>query len=171
MATKRPRRLSVNSVKAMNDYRALVEAIGHLVVYWGLIERQIDNWVMVAFHECGGKHIEKTIPRMFKRKRQFLKKCFKRLAPLQPFQDAAVEILNEAKEVGGIRNDIVHGNIRKLASDRGVYRFDILDAQDDYHTVRTMELNLHQFPVLEKRTAKLLTRARRMSQELTALFP
>ena len=130
--TKKPRRISAHRQLAFHQYRQLIEAVGHLVVYWSLIERQIDNWIMVAFHECGGDQLaeRRVLPRQFKRKARFLRKCFRTLPPLQPYKDAALAILKEAALIADIRNPVVHGNIRGLKSDRGVYRFDVLDAKD-----------------------------------------
>jgi hypothetical protein len=84
-----------------DDFRALCMAIGFVVVNWSVIEQQVDNWVNVTFINCGGNALRKNgdIPRSFKMKADYLKKCFKNLDVLKPF---AIEGLNLLGRVSNI---------------------------------------------------------------------
>lgn len=60
------------------EFLGLCQAIGYVVVHWSIIEQQLDQWVSVAFDECGGKNRrrDEDIPTGFKQKRTFFNGCF-----------------------------------------------------------------------------------------------
>lgn len=37
-----------------DEMKGLCMAVGFVVLNWAMIERQLDNWVMVVFHDCDG---------------------------------------------------------------------------------------------------------------------
>jgi hypothetical protein len=44
-----------DSDDSLEEFFDLCKAIGYLVLHWAIIEQNGDNWVNVAFNDCGGK--------------------------------------------------------------------------------------------------------------------
>ena len=80
-----------------------------MVVHWSFVERGIDTSIAVIFHEAGGNTIEPELPRMYKRKTKFLRKCFNKLPPLAGFAAEGRALLGRASALVGIRHTVIHG--------------------------------------------------------------
>ena len=80
----------------VDDYLALCQAVGHIVVEWSLVERQFDNWISVAFKQCEGYKLRKNadLPVSFKQKKEFLNDCFKKLPILGAFKEEGLGLVN-----------------------------------------------------------------------------
>ena len=102
-AKRRPRRWE-------EEYTALLTAVGALIIEWGQFERQLDHWITLILVRLDGARLadRKRAPGELSRKVEFLRKCFRRLKPLQPFKDEALAILKDAEIVAEVRHNLVY---------------------------------------------------------------
>jgi hypothetical protein len=49
----------------------LYKAIGTLVVNWAYVDRSLDFWIAVIYHDVGGKNLENKLPQASNVKRNF----------------------------------------------------------------------------------------------------
>src|SRR5712692_9751290 len=127
----------------LTGYLAMCQAVGHIVVEWALIERQIDNWTSVAFKQCGGSALRKNgdIPGQFKQKRAFLTECFKTIPVLADFKDEGLDLLHRASNVVERRHDLIHGTIVDMVPTNGIFKFHILKTSKDHHVLREFDFD------------------------------
>src|SRR5713226_6348147 len=127
----------------LQDYLAFCQAIGHIIVTWALVERQFDNWVSVAFNNCGGKTLRKhrDIPAQFKQKREFLKDCLNKLPVLDPFKAECLALLHRASNLVQKRHDIIHGTIVDMTPANRIFKIQVLKANKDKHVLSEFEFN------------------------------
>jgi hypothetical protein len=92
-------------------YEPLCSAVGHLMVNWTFLDSELTFWCAVIYHAAGGKAKEPELPGNYRRKAQFLCRCFRQIGSLAPFKDEALPILNTASRLSRTRNFIAHGTI------------------------------------------------------------
>ena len=150
----------------------LMQVIGFLIINWSQIERQLDNWVMVAFNRCGGKGLAKKgkIPKMFTAKHDFLVRSFHRLPRLAPFKDEGLRLLAEALELSHLRNIFIHGTLNNAIPTDGVFQFRRLVHGDEAHGIESFSFALAGWPALEKTVQALSHDSGLLSEKLTAVF-
>lgn len=110
-----------------DDYRALCQAIGFVVINWALAEQSLDGWVAIAYHDHGGKDLWKSIPKPLSVKVQFLTQCFNELPSLASLKSDALGLLPRVTTLADRRNDLVHGAITSMTAVDGIYAFTKLD--------------------------------------------
>jgi hypothetical protein len=154
--------------KRAQDYLAFCQAIGHIIVTWSLIERQIDQWVNIFFKNCGGKLLRKDedIPAQFKQKREFIKDCCNSIAELYPIKDECLDLLHRASNLSEKRNDIIHGTIVGMCPPDRIFRIQVLKAVKDNHEIKEFKFNPSDYPKFEKSLSGLLTEAIAFSEKL-----
>jgi hypothetical protein len=154
------------------EFLQLATAIGFVVINWSQIERQIDNWVMVAFNRCGGKTLSKKgrIPKMFTDKKEFLIRCFQKLPLLAPFKDEGLHLLNDALKISLKRNNFIHGTLNNLTATKGVFNFQRLVHGEKFHQVESFSYALSDWPALEQSILSLLRDSRVLSEKLAEAF-
>ena len=156
----------------MVDYLALCQAVGHIIIEWSLIEQQLDHWASIAFKQCNGKKLRKDqdIPRMFDRKKEFLKECFKTIPMLSPFKDEGLGLLKKIGDIAQKRHDVVHGALVDLAPNNRIFQFRLLIAKKDYQQERIVDFNPEKFPKLETKLADLVTKSIALTGKLADAF-
>src|SRR6266478_669089 len=97
----------------------LCQVIGFVVIYWSLVEQQLDNWVNVCFNNCDGSEFQngRGVPRSLKPKLAFLNKCLKTLPALSDFRDDGVDLVSRVSSASARRHDLIHGAITELRPD------------------------------------------------------
>jgi hypothetical protein len=83
--------------------------IGGLALSFALFEFSFNSIIAVAFKHLHGRRVEKEIPRQLSRARTYIRKAVGKLPELAPYRQELLEIEVEAKRLGDIRNDVVHG--------------------------------------------------------------
>lgn len=156
----------------VDDYLALCQAVGHIVVEWSLVERQFDNWISVAFKQCEGYKLRKNadLPISFKQKKEFLNDCFRKLPILAPFKDEGLDLVQQAVAFSNKRHDIVHGSIMNMTPPNRIFRFQILRSEKTHHRIEEFNFNAADFPNLEKTLGDLLTDSMNFSVKLGEAF-
>ncbi len=154
------------------EFLQLLQVIGFVVINWSQIERQLDNWVMVAFNYCGGKALakKKKIPKMFTAKHEFLGRCFEKLPRLAPFKDEGLRLLAETLELSLLRNNFIHGTLNDVIATEEVFHFQRLVHGDEAHHVESFSYALADWPALEKTVQALLHDSGVLSEKLTEVF-
>jgi len=154
------------------EFLQLATAIGFVVVNWSQIERQIDNWVMVAFNRCGGNSLSKKgkIPKMFTDKKEFLAHCFQKLPLLAPFKDEGLNLLDGALKISLTRNNFIHGTLNDITATNGIFQFQRLVHGEKTHQVKNFTYALADWPALEKAISNLLRDSRILSEKLSESF-
>lgn len=152
------------------EYREFLElsvAIGFVVINWSQIERQIDNWTMVAFGKCGGKRLRKRadIPKSFTDKKEFLGRCFNSLPELAPFRCEGIRLIHEAYRLSLLRN-----KLDDLVSVNGVFHFQRLVHGKERHSVESFSFDLADGPGLESSIGQLMHDCGVFSQLLAKRF-
>jgi hypothetical protein len=155
-----------------DDFRALCVAVGFVVLNWAIIEQQIDNWVNIAFINCGGRSLRGVdgIPRSFRRKAKFLKDSFRKLPSLSPFAAEGLALLARASVWADERNNLVHGGITSLEPQNGAFQFRKIGYLKGNHTVSTFMFTPSDFSTLETALEELLTEQLAFSQKLADTF-
>jgi nucleotidyltransferase/DNA polymerase involved in DNA repair len=92
-----------------DDREALYKAIGKLVVNWAHVDRALDFWISVIYHDVGGKNVENKLPHGFDRKKRFLRRCFRQIEALRPFSEDALSYIDAAEHYSNTRHFVVHG--------------------------------------------------------------
>ncbi|HEY8595999.1 MAG TPA: hypothetical protein VIL84_12220 [Devosiaceae bacterium] len=109
----------------------IITSVGMLVLNWSFVENTLDMWTAIAYRDVGGDEIEKEIPKMFSRKVKYLRKCFRRLAPLAPHRKACLHFVERAKAISDIRHNIVHGTLSDYDPETEMITFSILELNPD----------------------------------------
>jgi len=161
-----------NDDAAYQEFPQLTSIVGFVVINWSQIERQIDNWVMVAFNSCGGKALSKKgeMPKMFTGKKEFLGRCFQRLPLLAPFRDEGLHLVAEAYKISLLRNNFIHGTLNDLTATNGVFNFQRLVHGAKSHQVVSFSYALADWPTLEHSVSALLHDCGVLSEKLAATF-
>jgi hypothetical protein len=93
------------------NYEPLCGAIGHIIVNWTFVDTALSTWCAIVYHSVGGKHREPELPRNTSRKLTFLRRCFRRIDALKPYQAEALATLDAAERLAETRNFVAHGSI------------------------------------------------------------
>jgi len=101
----------------------LYSAVGHLVVTWANVDRALDFWIAIIYHDVGGKEEEHEIPRAFDRKKRFLSRCFRKVAVLAPFAADAHKFMALATSISETRHFVVHGTLSDFDPANGEFTF------------------------------------------------
>lgn len=152
-----------------DEMRGLCTAVGFVVLIWGMIERQLDNWVMVIFHDCNGDTIRKDIPRSLKPKIAFLRKAFRTLQVLEPFKDDALDMLQQVSQLSEKRHDFVHGSIEKVTPK--TFEFSRIEYSERHHHVKYKKFSAKNYPALSRSLLDLVSNTGRLSQRLLKTIP
>lgn len=154
------------------EFESLCTAIGFIELNWALLEQSLDNWVAIIFHDVDGKPLayEERLPREFGRKARFLKRCFKKLSPLQPFAEEGLLILEKAKTLSATRHDLSHGVATSITPVRGVFPFSVIKHEAQHHIVRDFVFNPKDFPKLAKALLDLGAESLRFGERLGIAF-
>jgi hypothetical protein len=155
-----------------DDFRALCEAVGFVILNWSIAEQQLDNWVNVAFINCGGKALRRDgdIPRSFKQKTEFFTRCLKNLPTLNSFREEGAPLVSRLRDASNLRNSIVHGSIVSMGNTDGIYRFRKVGYEKEIHTVEYFTFGPSDFFTLEKELGNLIAEQMAFSQKLADTF-
>jgi hypothetical protein len=65
----------------------MFQCIGFVAAHWSMTEQQLDQWVNICCHNCGGKPFlnGKGVPQALKKKVTFLKRCMGQFPDLAPY--------------------------------------------------------------------------------------
>lgn len=124
-----------------SEFLGLCQAIGYIVVHWSIIEQQLDQWVSVAFNECGGqtRRRNQDIPTAFKRKRSFLNSCLRSIPLLESFKDEGLSLTTRMVPLAKMRNNLMHSAIGSLQPQDGAFEFRLIGYGKDMHS-RNLEI-------------------------------
>jgi hypothetical protein len=89
----------------------LYKAVGKLIVNWAHVDRALDFWITVIYHDVGGKNVDDKLPYGFDRKKKFLRRCFKQIEPLSHFSEDAIAYIEAAQHYSNTRHFIIHGTL------------------------------------------------------------
>jgi len=158
--------------KYPHDFIGLCQAVGFVVINWGLIENQIDNWVSVTFNQGGGKSLRKNqdIPVSLKQKNIYLRQCLRKLSALASFKDEGLQLIQRVSDISPHRDRLVHGTITSIHPENGSFRYRIIGYEKERHTIRKFEFTLDEFAKLENSLSHLLTDTIRYSDRLGSAF-
>lgn len=116
----------------------LYRSIGFFMTNWNLVDSLLDTWISVIYQSAGGKHVEKEIPKNFKRKITFLRRCFKRIEKLEPFREEALETVETVNHIGNTtRHVLAHGSLSKWDTDNETYHFRRFQLNEDKTKLKT----------------------------------
>jgi hypothetical protein len=164
--------LSDEDIRYFTDF---CQCVGFVVLNWSLIEQQLDNWVNVCFHNCGGKPFAKGrgVPVLLKAKSRFLRTCFRSLPLLEEFGDAAIALVERIGTASKRRHDLIHGAITELRPDSvtGAFRFRRIGYDGDIHTLTEYVVAPDDFQSFAPILTDLVTDAITLSQRLGDRFP
>lgn len=151
----------------------LLQALGFVVVHWGLIERQIDNWVGHLFRHFGGKKLrpKRDLPRSLKQKTVFLSDCFKAIPELAELHPAADSLMSRVNVASKRRNDLIHGAINSLEPTDRVFNFEKIDYLPTQQTLREFTTSHADFQDFLPVLTDLLVDAITFSQKLVSVPP
>jgi hypothetical protein len=154
------------------EFIGLCQAIGYVVVHWSIVEQQLDQWVSVAFDECGGKNRRRNgdIPTAFKQKRSFFNGCLRNIPLLESFKDEGLALTARMAPLAKTRNNLMHSAIGSLQPEDWAFEFRLIGYGKDVHTVQTWKFTLAQWPKLERSLSDLVTDSIRFSQRLADKF-
>lgn len=154
------------------DFRKLCAAVGFVVLNWSHIEQNVDAWVSIAFQDCDGKRLRKKedIPRSLDNKLDFLKDGFKKLPALNSYSDEGLGLLARVKSLSELRHNLVHGTIRDISPQDGVFHFQLVEYNRQHHRVKPFSFGPSDFSKLEKSLQELLTDQSAFSARLAAKF-
>lgn len=95
-----------------NEPVELQTAIGRLVMAWAYLEAALDGIASALYQKFdNGQTGMDELPRAFSRKADYIKKCFKKIAALNPLEPQVSSAINEALVLSVTRNIICHGFI------------------------------------------------------------
>lgn len=107
------------------DLRAeLFQAVGGLTLVWAQIDVALDMALRIIHHSCGGALIQsKGIPAGLADRISYFGRAHARLSKLQPFNNAARDLVNEMRRLSGERHNIVHGAALRVMDDGSLMFF------------------------------------------------
>ena len=86
----------------------LYKALGIMIVAWGRLEGQFVVCLLMLLNLPGGKELGDQLPMPFDRRATMWRKAFETMAPLHPFKESALTLLEGIKDVADDRHLIVH---------------------------------------------------------------
>jgi len=92
-------------------------AIGRLIVLWSHIDVAMSSCVREIYHGAGGRSIEPQIPRAWKRRVVFIRKCLNKIDALREFKQEEEFVLNRLERVATLRDFLCHGAITSFPKD------------------------------------------------------
>ena len=161
----------MNDESEFAEFRELAEAVGYTTILWSQIERQLDNWVLIAYNRCGGKSISDEIPRAYAKKHVFLKKAFKLLPALAPFSGECLELLGRINALSELRHILTHGTLESLVPENGVFTFRRMLYGARAHQVQIATLDLRDWPPIFTDLRALMSQTSAVSSRLLQSFP
>lgn len=117
------------------ELNPLAFVIGGVVLRWGMAENAINSLVIAVFKYAGGRHIEDEMPRAFKRKVTFLRRCFRSIAILAPYKETALIALENAVQLSLRRNAIIHSYLSMYDPNTSKFKFVGLDSKGEESVV------------------------------------
>jgi hypothetical protein len=75
------------------------------------MEFSLNALISVLYRDFNGNTLEPLLPLEFKKRSQFLRRCFNELPALGAIRDNAISTLNRLNEIAAFRDDVVHGYI------------------------------------------------------------
>ncbi|OGP72503.1 MAG: hypothetical protein A2Y80_05480 [Deltaproteobacteria bacterium RBG_13_58_19] len=132
---------------SQEEWNALSQALGTVVVKWNLVEHLLDYCVAIIYHNCGGKSIVKQdknkVPRFMESKANYLKNCLEKLDILLPYKDEGLLLVKRSSDLSKERNDMIHMRLMGKNPD-GSFLFDKLDHKA-MHESRMLPYTINQF--------------------------
>jgi hypothetical protein len=86
----------------------LYKALGIVIVAWGRLEGQFVLCLLMLLNLPGGTELGYQLPMAFDNRATMWRKAFETMAPLKPFKENALKLLEEIREVAQDRHLIVH---------------------------------------------------------------
>jgi hypothetical protein len=107
----------------------LFKVVGAIVIRWGLVDTLIASTCSVLFEKLGGHPTQTEPPRNFRRRLDYIRKCFRHQPKLAHLSAELSSIANAAGEIAGLRDAIMHGALTgyKPHNSNPVFRFTKLD--------------------------------------------
>ncbi len=156
----------------LEDFENLCKVVGYVAIHWAVLEQALDFCVAITFHNGGKQEVREDIPVSLESKVDFLKKCYRRLSPLAPVKDSAIDILIAVNNFAQKRHDLIHGAVASLEAKDGKYTLLRTVYAKQMHATREVTLDLRNFPTLSGELVDLQTRAIRLvSDTMNAIAP
>jgi len=115
----------------------LATMMGVVVITSAMLDHWVDGMVSCVFDRVdGAKQIRRQRPFNTKDEAEFLRQSFGELAPLRPYRDEAIELLDKLEPVVKFRRNIVNGRLRNPDFRVGVLEFSRAAPGDDRKPVR-----------------------------------
>ena len=111
-----------------------------------IAEQSLDMIISLVYDECGGSTISKTRPWALGDKIKFLRKAFKRFVVLYPYAEQGIEILDSVEAISKKRHDLVHGVVKNVTLENGVFPIEKLDYRNN--NVKNIQFDPKAFPNL-----------------------
>lgn len=150
------------------NLRALCEAVGFLSIYWAILERQMDNCIVLIFTDLGGHEIEPVKPIALKRKARFLNRAFKKIDKLAPFKEQALTLLAGATKLALDRHLFLHGCIVKLEGT--ILHISRYFPADPGYRTQHAKFDFQKYPALTEELERLASGWIGLSQTLLDTF-
>jgi hypothetical protein len=125
--------------------KELAQRIGGLSITFALFEFGLNSIIAVIFKSMDGAQAEPQIPIQLNRCRQYIRKAVRKLPVLAPYKAELLEIEAEAKRIGDIRHDIIHGFIGSY--DAASERLTFVKAQPDLETKQIHIVTLREISI------------------------
>lgn len=89
---------------------SICNVIGQLVIYWSLLEYNLDAITNIVFINAEGGQVlrQKRMPRQLTEKTIFIRRAIAEVPSMRPFPEAE-PLLNDIERDADIRNAVVHG--------------------------------------------------------------
>ncbi len=163
-------------VEPNSNFEKLFQAVGFVVVQWGMDEQHLDLVVAAIFHRFGGDPLLNRRPTNLTQKIELLRQCFAKFTELEPFKTECDALLTRFSGAGKMRNDIVHGAIADFSSEDGMFLFSKIDVvPKEHHSIRSVFLDDTEWPAFRKELLALgqesLSLARRVWDTLKKSDP
>jgi hypothetical protein len=158
-----------------NNFQGLCATIGFVAQNWAMLEQVFDVWISLIYHNLGGRtEIDPALPLNFKKKMRFLRGAFNTIAPLKPFRDKGLPIIEKAMNLAPRRNDLIHGSITAIEPENELWNFVVIDAQTPkdrlhWHVFREFKYGIREFQAIESKLVPLVTEAATLGHEILKL--
>jgi hypothetical protein len=131
-------------------FEPLCSAVGNFALNFAFVDRALDYWIIVIYHDLGGKSVEKEIPRGFDRKLKFLRRCFKQIHALAPFATECLDCLEKAKALSNSRHYVVHGVLSDYIPEGHIFVFVNLNTNPSKTMHKLSKLSISAFKLLKQ---------------------
>lgn len=129
----------------------MLAAIGSFSIMWSMMEMGLEFLAVMAFHQFGGKGIEKEAPIKLSRKISHIRITANKSEEFKPWADEALSIMDDLQSQIDNRHNLIHGCVQSVAPNGTEMTFVVI-AHDKrgFHTGRSHKVTLEQLVAATK---------------------